>query len=139
MTINMAKKQQADLLASGTPEGAELADRLAEAKAETARAEVVAGEKKAAADAAYKAANPCKALIGSFLDFLNNDYFQTLLYVIFVIIFQNITSCVRNSAEYYLDKVRYCASPHSARLATVGTLRPVSPAFGSSLRHGIVL
>ena len=59
---------------------------------------------KAEQQAAYDLANPMKKKINNFLDFVNSDLVQTVLYLTFVVIFQALTSCLRRPEEFYLDK-----------------------------------
>lgn len=54
--------------------------------------------------AAYDAANPMLARFNCFLDFVNHTYVQTALYLVFVILFQALTACLRRPEEFYLDK-----------------------------------
>ena len=54
--------------------------------------------------AAYDLANPIKAKVNLFLDFVNHTYVQTFLYLMFVVVFQALTGCLRRPEEFYLDK-----------------------------------
>ena len=58
----------------------------------------------------------CNAII----DFLNSLALQTVLYLVFVVIFQNLVTTMRRREEYYMDKVRGIASA-AARMRTCRT------------------
>mmetsp|Transcript_6166 Transcript_6166/g.10351 ORF Transcript_6166/g.10351 Transcript_6166/m.10351 type:complete len:764 (+) Transcript_6166:170-2461(+) len=55
-------------------------------------------------DANPKPANPILRAVNTILDMVNTTTFQTLIYLVFVIIFKFLTDCVRIPQEFYLDK-----------------------------------
>ena len=74
---------------------------------ETAAREARIAEKKEQEEqreAERAAAGPCKSKFYVLMDFLNGTGLQTLLYFIFVIIFQQLAGTIRMPEEFYLDK-----------------------------------
>ena len=89
------------------------AQNAAAAHAQQHQHELSASEQAAAAEAtrireeekaAYDLANPIKRRINAAIDVINSTTVQTTLYLIFVIIFQALTACLRRPEEFYLDK-----------------------------------
>ena len=104
MTMMLNKKkaeaEKAGIVLSEAEVAANLAAELATAQAEAAKK--LADEK---ALAQYNLDNPIKAKVNLFLDFCNNLHVQTILYLVFVLIFQCLTSTMRKTEEFYVDKI----------------------------------
>lgn len=99
---------------------------------ERAEAAEAAATAKAEKDV-YDLANPIRHLIEQFFDIINGNGLQTLLYLLFVIIFQSLLNTTRIPEEYYLDKVRALWYPPALPmdLATpLLNMAPLSPLAG---------
>jgi hypothetical protein len=76
-------------------------------------AEEAAASAEAAKQAAQEAADreayfekhPCARRVDQLLDILNSNTLQTILYLVFVLIFQSLTNTIRKPEEFYVDKL----------------------------------